>query len=488
MRRLIKRTEKKSLSIYLTSIVLLVTAPPAVAESWVVKSEDDWTAARGAADNVELADGFAKPKADKACFQSVVKTFSKKRKLISVVFEQSPVWDNWEAIDDVTPSGAGNAYVFLPVAPGDYYFFATRTWPQMEYPEGLTQQKRTKFRQEWKKNHPRGYHAWHSTDMKDWKLLGLVCPSSCMTTAEYADGKFYLYYDKPNDENPHLIVDDDLTDGVLGKEYGEVFSDPSHGSDAGVFRDEDGTFHMIYEDWSPINAQENGWDSPLAGRVSSPDGITGFQYGEHPPAVDHRTKPTGKIGTYTHPAQKTSNNGKPLEYEIHEPKQDAYGDWTLIKVGDHYHLFGDYDSADHNKPMRMARFHTDDLDKEFQWSGEIGKGFHPDPSVGFGEGKFYVIIQRATDFVSPGPWVDSVEARAGVDKDGDGTIDGWTDWQRVKESYSQKPGFARIVDVAPAMVDTATLPAGKGFAFEYRTSRLDNGVQPIMDCVTLEFE
>ena len=259
--------------------------------------------------------------------------------------------------------------------------------------------------------------------MKDWKLLGLVCPSSCMTTAEYAHGKFYLYYDNPNDENPHLIVDDDLTDGVLGKEYGEVFSDPSHGSDAGIFRDEDGTFHMIYEDWSPINAQENGWDSPLAGRVSSPDGIKGFKYGEHPPAVDHRTKPTGKTGTYTHPAQKTSNNGKPLEYEIHEPRQNAYGDWTLIKVGGHYHLFGDYDSADHKKPMRMARFHTDDLNKEFKWSGEIGKGFHPDPSVGFAEGKFYVIIQRATDFVSPGPWVDGVEARAGVDKDGDGTID-----------------------------------------------------------------
>ena len=141
MKRPIKRIEKKSLSIYLTSIVLLVTAPPAVAESWVVESQDDWTAARGAADNVELTDGFAKPKADNASFQSVVKTFSKKRKLSSVVFEQSPVWDNWEAIDDVTPSGAGNAYVFLPVAPGDYYFFATRTWPQIEYPEGLTRQQ-----------------------------------------------------------------------------------------------------------------------------------------------------------------------------------------------------------------------------------------------------------------------------------------------------------------------------------------------------------
>ncbi|MCP4472050.1 MAG: hypothetical protein GY815_15475, partial [Gammaproteobacteria bacterium] len=158
-----RRPAKKYLSIYLTSIVLLVIVAPALAESWVVESQDDWTAARGAADNVELTDGFAKPKADNASFQSVVKTFSKKRKLSSVVFEQSPVWDNWEAIDDVTPSGAGNAYVFLPVASGDYYFFATRTWPQMEYPEGLTRQKRTKFRQEWKKNHPRGYHAWHST-------------------------------------------------------------------------------------------------------------------------------------------------------------------------------------------------------------------------------------------------------------------------------------------------------------------------------------
>ena len=248
-----------------------------MADYWVVKSQADWTAAKGAAKNMTLADGFAEPTADKASFQSVVKTFSKKRKLSSVAFEQSPVWDNWEEIDDITPPGAGNAYVFLPVAPGDYYFFATKTWPKMEYPEGLARNKYAVFRQDWRKKHPRGYHAWHSTDLKDWKLLGLVCPSSCMTTAEYADGKFYLYYDNPNDENPHLIIDDDLTDGVLGKEYGEVFKDPSHGSDAGIFRDEDGTFHMIYEDWSPINARENGWDSPLAGRVSSPDGIQGIQ-------------------------------------------------------------------------------------------------------------------------------------------------------------------------------------------------------------------
>ena len=121
---------------YLTSIVLLVTAAPALAESWVVESQADWTAARGAAENVELADGFAEPKADKASFQSVVKTFPTNRKLSSVVFEQSPVWDNWEKIDDITPPGAGNAYVFLPVAPGDYYFFATKDMAPNGIPRG----------------------------------------------------------------------------------------------------------------------------------------------------------------------------------------------------------------------------------------------------------------------------------------------------------------------------------------------------------------
>ena len=75
---------------------------------------------------------------------------------------------------------------------------------------------------------------------------------------------------------------------------GKVFDDPTHGSDIAVFRDEDDTFQIIYEDWSPINAQKNAWDSPLAGRVSSPDGINGFTFGQHPNVIDHRTTPTGK--------------------------------------------------------------------------------------------------------------------------------------------------------------------------------------------------
>lgn len=476
----------------LIPIVVLSLHCQLPADSWVIDSQKDWTAAKRKAAKLTIVDGLAKPSTAQGRFESVTKKFPKKRKLSSITFEQSPIWDNWEQIDDITPPGLGNAYVFLPVKPGDYYVFATMKGPDVEYPKGLDRSKRRAYRAEqWKKmgvKLERGYHAWHSTDLKKWKHLGPVCPSNWMTTAEYADGKFYLYYDEPNDQDPHLVVDDDLTDGKPGKSYGRVFDDPSHGSDAGVFRDEDGTFHIIYEDWSPINAKKNAWDSPLAGRVSSKDGITGFKFGEHPAVVDHRTKATGKTGTYEHGASKKMTGGKPLEYEIHEPAQDAYGDWTIIKVGRHYHLFCDYDPADHGKKMRMGRFHSDDLNKEFKWSGEIGEGFHPDPSIGFAEGKFYAIMQQKTDFVSPGPWVDGVEARAGVDTNGDGKINQWTDWQNIKESYAQKPGFARIVDVTPAKLDTAKLPAGKGFQFQFRTQQLDNGVQPLMDRVELVFE
>ncbi len=102
----------------------------------------------------------------------------------------------------------------------------------------------------------------------------------------------------PNDQDPHLFIDDDLTDGKPGKNMGLAFADPSDGSDCAVIRDLDGKFHIIYEDWSPINAGKHSWDSPLAGHSVSPNGMyTPLKIKQ--PAVDHRTKPTGKIGTST---------------------------------------------------------------------------------------------------------------------------------------------------------------------------------------------
>jgi hypothetical protein len=250
-----------------------------------------------------------------------------------------------------------------------------------------------------------------------------------------------------------------------------------------IFRDDDGTFHLIYEDWSPLNAREHSWDSPLAGHADSPNGINGFEPHEFTPPIDERTTPTGKMEPYE-PNPNQFVEGKdlsPYEYEVHEAAQDAYGDYTTIKVGGHYYIFCDYDPHDEDKSMRVGRWRSDDITKQFVWDGEIGEGFHPDPTVGFAEGKFYLLVQRnGEDFVSDGPWVDGLEVRAGVDTDNDGSIDEWTAFTKVSERYVQKQGFVRVVEAVPAKLNVAGLAAGYGFKLEFKLGD-KNGFMPVLD-------
>ena len=312
--------------------------------------------------------------------------------------------------------------------------------------------------------------------------------SAWVTTAEYADGKAYIYYDFPNDQDPHVYVDEDLTDGLPGENMGMAFEDPSHGSDCTFIRDLDGTFHVIYEDWSPIMASKRSWDSPLAGHAVSPDGLGDFTI--LPPAVDERTEPTGVIKTFNHPhwvkeAPERFTTGL-AEYEVHEPEQEAFGDWASICIGGQYYLFGDYD-PEHGAPMSIAWLTSSSLDEQFTFCGNIGKG-HPDPDICFAEGQFYLVNQTKNDFVSPGPWVEKVEARVGVDTDKDGGLDVWTDWQEVKEGYDYMEGFAKQVKRIPASMDLSGLPAGFGFGFEVRVEdATENESKPILDRVTLSF-
>ena len=324
--------------------------------------------------------------------------------------------------------------------------------------------------------------------MVNWVHHGPVTEKfSCwVTSAEHVDGKTLIYYDYPNDQDPHVYVDADLADGLPGENKGMAFKDPSHGSDAGFIRDLEGNVHVIYEDWSPINASKRSWDSPLAGRAVSPDGVSGFKIVN--PAVDNRTKPTGKMASYKHPhwaghPDWDTNIG---EYEIHEPEQEAYGDWAAICIGGQYYIFGDYDPAG-GHAMSVGWFTTSSLDKEFQWCDKIGNG-HPDPDVCFAEGQFYLATQQKTDYTSPGPWVESVEVRVGVDTDNDGKADEWSDWTKVTERYDYIEGFSKQVKRVPAKLDLSALPEGHGFQFEMKlTDSTENKSKPIIDRVTLEF-
>lgn len=425
---------------------------------WVVDHQEQWTQFTGASDNFKFDNGFAMPTEANASFTSRIQRFDKLTRASQITFTQSPVWDNWNAVPSVGPKDATNAPIFLPVADDDYWYFG-------EF-----------------KNEKKGYHAWRSSDMQTWKHVGPIGWSRWATTAEYVDGKIHLYYDQPNDQDPHLIVIENLGDKPTWRDVGKVLDDPTHGSDAGVIRTTDGVFHLIYEDWSPIDAKSNSWDSPLAGHSDSDDGIHGFEPHEHPAPIDRRTTPTGKTGTYKH-----SSSTDPLEYEIHQPAQNAYGDYTLIQVGERFYMFCDYDP--HDEKMRVGRWTSESINTPFTWCGDIGMGFHPDPTIGFAEGKFYLIVQRAKeDFVSSGPWVDGVMARAGVDKDGDGKIDQWTTWTKVKEQYRRRPGFSRVIETVPASLDLTSLPAGLGFQFQFKTKSVaSSGVKPILDRVVVSF-
>ena len=411
--------------------------PPKDTPGWVVDTQEQWAGAYDSG-SFNIQGGEAVPIADGVVFESKVQQYTQKQRFESLTVKQNAQWGagQWTNAGNLAPISGGDAGVFLSPADGDYWFFnATNSGGQ--------------------------YQAWHSGDMQNWTAYGNVTGKDWVTNAEYVDGKFYVYYDEPNDEDPHLVVFEsvaDLRNGVR-TEYGEVFADPSHGSDIAVFRDLDGSFHIIYEDWSAINARGRSWDSQYAGHTSSPDGINGFTAHEHTAPIDYRGDPTGEIRTYQHP------NGT-YSYEVHtDGGAKAWGDYDLIRVGDTYYLFAD----DHplGEDIGLGYFYSDDLYGEFTYGGMIADGFHPDPTVGFAEGEFIAITQ-GPDFTSTGPWVDGVEAKAGVDTDGDGEIDVWSEWTEVSESYGRIDGFAKAFSVDPAAMDLSGLPEGYGLQFMIR--------------------
>lgn len=517
------------LSIWIMLIAAVGIPSVSNADEWTINSQAEWKQNAEAMTGLDIKKGMAEPNAKTATFKSVVKRYDAPRQAGSISIGQSAVWENWQPTKkEIGPTNLGDAPVMLQLGPKNYWMFGRYRQANAKQKDGFVSEdaklegfdvplKTTPFENQFNapgglKKSRGGYHAWQSRDMKNWVHHGAIteAKSKWMTTAEFVDGKAYFYYDFPNDQDPHLYIDSDLTDGVPGKSMGLAFKDPSDGSDCAIIRDLSGKFHLILEDWSPINASTHAWDSPLAMHAVSDDGIGDFKI--LAPPVDERTKATGKFKEYFHPHWhkedpknfpakvadkdvpqhkiKAGNKLASAKYEVHKPEQNAFGDWAAISIGGQNYLFCDYDPAGGhgNNSMSVAWFTASSIDGPFAFCGNIGKG-HPDPDVMFAEGKFYLATQTQTDYVSPGPWVESVEARVGVDVDNDGSIDQWTDWQAVKESYDYIDGFAKQVAKTPAELDLSSLPKGYGFQFEMKiTDTTENASKPILDNVTLSFK
>ena len=160
-----------------------------------------------------------------------------------------------------------------------------------------------------------------------------------------------------------------------------------------------------------------------------------------------------------------------------------------MKIGERYYAFGDYEREVNGEAfLNTGILVGDSLYDSFEIVADVGPDRHPDPTTGFAEGQFYLITQQTTDFISSGPWVDGVEARAGVDTNGDDIIDEWTDWQSLSEGYDHTPGYPRIITLTPAAIDMSGLSAGLGFQFELRLDdNVVSGSTPIMDRVEMSF-
>jgi len=491
---------------------ILPCGVPLQAADWMIDSADDWAMNIQTAEGATVAEGVVSPSATDATIVTRIHSSDTRRSAGSLVVTQSAVWQNWNPIENLGPVNLGDAPVLLTVGPGNYWMFGRYRSSQPRRRQGQKAQppfkpetvilegfdfplQTTAFQDQYNapgglKPGKGGYHAWQSRDMKTWIHHGPVTEgfSKWVTSAEWVDGKALIYYDFPNDQDPHVYVDDNLFDGEPGENMGIAVRDPSHGSDAGFIRDLDGNMHVIIEDWSPINASKRSWDSPLAGHAVSSNGINGFRFLD--PPVDNRTRPTGRIGTYKHPhwvkEDPKNYTTSVAEYNIHEPEQEAYGDWAAICIGGQYYLFGDYDPAGGHQ-MSVGWFTSPSINGPFTWCDKIGNG-HPDPDIAFAEGQFYLATQQKTDFVSPGPWVETVQARVGVDTDKDDTIDQWTDWSEIRESYDYIPGFSKQIARTPAELDLSGLPAGYGFQIQLRlTDATENKSKPIIESLSMSF-
>jgi hypothetical protein len=414
--------------------------PSSGTSGWTIETQEQWAAAASAVSNLNVANGQVIPNAGTATFESKVQSFTQKQKFTKVTFEQDAAWKatQWRANDGsiVDPVPNGDAPVFVSPAENDYWYLNATSGGG-------------------------DYNVYHSTDMKNWTNHGNVTGVDWVTSAEYKDGTFYVYYDHENDQDPHLVTFTNLASAATRTDHGRVFDAPTPGSDMAIFRNLDGTWHIIREDWAKIKASSHSWDSQVAEHTISPDGITGWNSNIQSPLFDMAGSPTGAGPTnYNHPYMGT------ISYIPHT-LNDAWGDYEMLRIGDTYYLFAD----DHpnGKSIGLGYWYSNDINGPFTYGGKIIDNLHPDPTAGFAEGQFFIMTQ-GRDLLSSGPWADAVLAQAGVDTDGDGTADVWTDWQIVKETYGRIDGFAKVFSVDPACLDLSSLPDGFGIQFRFQTS------------------
>ncbi|MGB0581845.1 MAG: DUF7133 domain-containing protein, partial [Limisphaerales bacterium] len=213
------------------------------ANQLTIDSQAEWKKAVASSEGVAIEQGMAAPTGKTGTIKTKIHKFDSKRSAAFLTVKQSAIWQNWIPIENLGPVNLQDAPVMLTVGPDDYWMFGRYGGGQPRRKRGQKAKPLPSFEPEFVKlegfdvplqttrfanqyNAPGGlkpgkggYHAWQSRDMKNWVHHGPVTEGFARwtTSAEYVDGKAYIYYDFPNDQDPHVYVDDDLFDGEPGQ-------------------------------------------------------------------------------------------------------------------------------------------------------------------------------------------------------------------------------------------------------------------------------
>ena len=92
-------------------------------ESVTVDSQADWEKAIASSNGVAVANGTVSPNGKTGQLKTKLKRFDRKRSALSLTIRQSPVWQNWNPIENLGPANLRDAPVLLTVGPGNYWMF-----------------------------------------------------------------------------------------------------------------------------------------------------------------------------------------------------------------------------------------------------------------------------------------------------------------------------------------------------------------------------
>ena len=203
---------------HLGFISLSLSLALATAEPWTIESQKDWAASIESSEGITIEKGAISPDKKSGTLKTKIQSFDKKRSAKSLHLTQSPIWQNWNPIENLGPVNLADAPVLLTKGPDDYWMFGRYGRGQPRRKKGVKAKPLPKFEAESatlegfdiplqttrfpnQYNAPGGlkpgkggYHAWQSRDMKNWVHHGPVTEgfSKWVTSAEQIDDKTTL--------------------------------------------------------------------------------------------------------------------------------------------------------------------------------------------------------------------------------------------------------------------------------------------------------